>query len=418
MLFEKHKDELFKLLLYAKENVPFYRDLYSDIELKYEEFNYEFFRTKIPVVHKSDISEYEYNNLAEKYVNDRSKLRVERTSGSTGTPFVCYKDNRTRIALASNLMEYRKFYSDEFTVNSQYASFYGIIKIDGVRHSNEIFVHKNVLYIPVLELDTAHLTEIWKAVCDFKPLWLMGTATSIYHLAECVKSNSLPEYKFGFIELNGELVSDFYYEYIKDVFKCSVTNHYGMRELWCIGYSCPKNHLHISDKTVYVEDIYDEEVKDNLLLCTSLNNYAAPFIRYQIGDRGIVKHEPNCCFGGTNYTLDVSNGRISCFFECGGKKINLFIFALIIKNIVDEAGRIKIIQYQVLKTGASSLIIKVVVNSSVTLNAEDIEQIKREIKMFAQAEMNIEIQPVQYLNAQENGKTPEFLDISRKCGEK
>lgn len=412
MLFEKHKDQLFELLIYAKDNVPLYRDLYSDITLKREEFDYEFFKTRIPIVRKNDISRYKYSNLADKYIDDKSKLLVERTSGSTGTPFVCYKDTRTRIALATNLMEYRKFYCEEFSVSSRYANFYGIITINGVRHSNEIFIHKNILYIPVLNLDTPHLVEIWHAICDFKPLWLMGTSTSVFHLAKCVKENSLAKYKLGFIELNGEFVLKDSFEYIRDVFGCNVTNHYGMRELWCIAYSCPNNHLHISDKTVYVEDIYNEEIEDNFLVCTSLNNLVAPFIRYELGDRGTVKYKADCSFNGTNYTLDISNGRISCFFECGGKKINLFIFALVIKNIVDNEGRIKIIRYQVFKTAEASLQINVELNSGVTLTWDNIDRIESEIKKYAQADINIDLQIVPLINAQNNGKIPEYIDLT------
>ena len=127
-----------------------------------------------------------FGNLADKYFEDKSKIRIERTSGSTGTPFVCYKDNRTRVLLAKNLMDFRKLYCPDINVNSRYASFYGIISIDGVRHSNEIFIHKNTLYIPVLNLDDKHLEEIWDAICEYEPLWIMGTCTAVYYLAKCV----------------------------------------------------------------------------------------------------------------------------------------------------------------------------------------------------------------------------------------
>ncbi len=416
MLFDEHIDQLFDLLVYAKENIEFYRELYKDIELNRETFDYDFFRNQIPIIRKDDITKSKFGNLADKYIEDRSKIQIERTSGSTGTPFVCYKDNRTRVSLATNLMEFRKLYSSDFNVNSRYASFYGIISIDGVRRSNEIFIHKNTLYIPVLNLDNEHLVEIWNAICDYKPLWLMGTCTAVYYLAKCVAEQKLPFYKFGFIELNGELVSKTSYEYIKEIFQCSVNNHYGMRELWCIGYSCPKGHIHISNKTLFVEDVRNEEIDDNVLVCTSLTNRVAPFIRYEIGDRGTVIYEPDCEFNGTNYTVDVSSGRISCFFECGGKMINLFIFALIIKNIVDEEGRNKIIRYQVQKTAETSLNIKVELSNYAILTDKDIERIQGEVIKFSETSIDVHVEAVEIIKAENNGKVPEYVDLTKKRG--
>lgn len=411
-LFEVNKDKLFDLIEYAKSNVPFYRELYKNVVLDRNLFTYEFFTSEIPIIRKKDIIDYPLYNLSDKYLNDKSKLTVEYTSGSTGTPFACYKDGKTRIAYASSLSHLRKQYSAGYSVESKYAKFYGAITLHGIKHRNEIFIDDNVLYIPVLNINDDNLIRNWNAILDYKPIWLTGTSTSIQYLARCVEKYNLPKFEFDFVELNGELVSNAALEYIKSVFDCPVTNHYGMRELWCIGYSCPQNHLHLVEKNIFIEEQYNEEIKDTVLVCTSLKNAAAPLIRYELGDSGRVCYNDECNFNDTNYVIEVTNGRTSCFFSCGGKLVNLFSFALVFKFVVDEKGNNKILQYQVRKISEDKLDIYVVLNKDSVLTDEDVLKIKTDIAENTQICVEVNIITVDYLMANENGKVPEYVDLS------
>ncbi len=416
MLFKERRDKLFDMVSFAKENVPFYRRLYSQIELIRETFTYDFFKNNIPIINKKDIFMSENSYVADKYIENPDKLMIEYTSGSSGTPFTCYKDRRTRIALASSLSELRKKYTSDYTVGSKYATFYGIIEIDGVRRANEIFIHKNILYIPVLDMNDEQLKKNWQAIIEYNPLWLTGTATAVMYLARCVRKLSLPMHNFGFIELNGEIVSESAYNYIKETFGCQITNHYGLREFWCIAYSCPNNHLHILDKNVFVEDVYNDSIGEKTLVCTSLKNFVAPLIRYELGDAGEVHHCVQCGFNNSNYTLEVNKGRVSCYFELCGRLINLFTFALVIKNTVDAKKRNKILQYQVIKTSEKNITIRLVMNAGETLEDSDTRRIVSEINQYAKINAEILIETVAYIKPSDNGKVPEFIDMTKIGG--
>jgi len=82
------------------------------------------------------------------------------------------------------------------------------------------------------------------------------------------------------------------------------------------------------------------------------------------------------------------------------------------KNIVYDNGRNKILQYQVIKTSENALTINVVLNYQAELLQSDIDRIKSEVRMYADVEPAIEVKIVPFIETADNGKSPEFIDLS------
>jgi phenylacetate-CoA ligase len=83
-------------------------------------------------------------------------------------------------------------------------------------------------------------------------------------------------------------------ETIEHVFQCKVYNRYGSRECGNIACELPGcNGLWVAPWCNYVEIVDEQNNRvpegiEGKILVTSLNNYAMPFIRYRIEDRGIL----------------------------------------------------------------------------------------------------------------------------------
>jgi phenylacetate-CoA ligase len=109
------------------------------------------------------------------------------------------------------------------------------------------------------------------------------------------------------------------------VYGCPVYNHYGSREMHNIAMECTEGRgLHVSALTHLVEVLDDEGrpcppgIEGDLVI-TSLFNRAMPFIRYRIGDRGIIAAEACACGRGLPLLAQVSGRRVDCFWTKEGR---------------------------------------------------------------------------------------------------
>ncbi len=76
-------------------------------------------------------------------------------------------------------------------------------------------------------------------------------------------------------------------------FGIPVINEYGASELDLIAFQNPKGELQINSETLYVEILDDDNNplpngKEGRVVITSFYNKAHPFIRYDIGDIGVI----------------------------------------------------------------------------------------------------------------------------------
>ena len=77
---------------------------------------------------------------------------------------------------------------------------------------------------------------------------------------------------------------------IKNAIGVNVINEYGSSEFGIIAYECPNGVMHLNESTLYVE-----QNEDNQIIITDLFNLAFPFIRYVIGDLGIISDNDCVC---------------------------------------------------------------------------------------------------------------------------
>ena len=87
--------------------------------------------------------------------------------------------------------------------------------------------------------------------------------------------------------------------------------------------------MHVIENNVIVEVLKDGKPvlnEEGDIYITSLKNYAMPFIRYETGDRGILKTEHNCKCGNKSPVLVILSGRSSDFITLeNGEKLNSYV---------------------------------------------------------------------------------------------
>lgn len=103
----------------------------------------------------------------------------------------------------------------------------------------------------------------------------------------------------AFAKLGGEELYPFQRMEIEQHLGARPINTYGGSEVGAIAAECPHGRLHIFSTNVWVEALHGDrpalpgEVGD--LVVTNLHNRAMPLIRYRLGDRGAISHDPCSC---------------------------------------------------------------------------------------------------------------------------
>ena len=271
-------DALKTTLLHAWDTVPFYRVAWQAAGVHPTEVKSLTDLRHFPVVTKSDIRTRGDEMVSAAF--DRSKLRVKKTSGSTGVPLVVRIDEPgVQWKYACTLR------SDQW---SGYRLGQRVAKVWGnpeYRHFGLRGRVMNHLFDRAVYLDTIHLTgdrirEFTAHVRRHRPGLIFGHAHSLYLVACELKKAGVTDVRPNGIISTAMPLHDWQRAVIENVFGVPATNRYGCEEVSLIASECEHhNGLHVA-----AESVFTEVEPSGHLLVTDLSNRAMPLIRYRVGD--------------------------------------------------------------------------------------------------------------------------------------
>ena len=192
-------------------------------------------------------------------------------------------------------------------------------------------------------------------------------------------------------------------------FGIPIINEYGASELDLIAFENPKGEWQVNSETLFVEILDDENNilpygKEGRIVITSLFNKAHPFIRYEIGDIGILDTKSTLkkpilkkLIGRTN---DVA-------LLPSGKKSPGLTFYYITKSIIEDDGNVK--EFIIKQTKIDTFEIEYV--SETELNLEQIKKIESAISLYLEAGLNFTFIRKEKLERTNRGKLKQFKSM-------
>jgi len=342
-------DHRINAILIHTQDIPFYRGLYSNILLdkihSYTDF------IQIPIIDKNDIRS-NINNLLKQDV-DKKKLRMERTSGSTGRVLDIYWDKNDYMRSNKEIWKLRKGLHN-INVNSRMLQFHPFIADnDSIYNTTTLKLSENILSFSWVDINEDNVERFHTEMNDFQPEWIYGPPSAIYQFAILLKKNNhKPVSSLKYIELTGDYVLDSHRELIDSFFNVSTSIMYGAREVNTIAYECFERHLHIVPENVFLE-VLDE--KSNPVECgetgnivvTGLANSVMPFIRYKLGDTGYLLNGECCSCGNSNPIIVLESGRLTDIINLRNREpISAVIFWYAMQHINFHHSN-PIVQFQV-----------------------------------------------------------------------
>jgi phenylacetate-CoA ligase len=154
--------------------------------------------------------------------------------------------------------------------------------------------------------------EVIPDIIEYQPQIIHARVSYLRLLAETIIDNGIDRIRPKGLMASGEVLDAPTRKYLEAVFNCPVFERCGAVEIGTIFWQCTQRESpHINDLVLLEvvrnnEPVGPGEVGD--IVITGLGNYVMPFIRYRLGDRGILD-EGLCSCGRSLPLLKSMEGR-------------------------------------------------------------------------------------------------------------
>ena len=341
-------ERLKKLLRHAYQTTPYYRELLTtespDI-------------SQIPPLEKQDIREH-LKYLCSEAFTPGQRIR-NATGGSTGTPLTFYQDrgywNQRNLSV---------YYFDRWAgwdLGEPQLMIWGApADLKGDEHWKHRLNNfwRNQYWLDGFHLTDAAMQMAFEKMEQYQPQTILAYPSSLYQFAKFVYENALRQ-RWGLkgIISSAEMLHGHYRNLAETVFNVKVFNRYGGREVGLIAMECAEGRMHINCRDLYLEiDSPDPYAQPGDILITHLNNYAMPFIRYRIGDIGLLSDEM-CPCGNELPILAELLGRSTATFRT--KTGTLIHGGYFTQQFYDVQG---VRQFQLIQETLDRCVLKLVIN--------------------------------------------------------
>ncbi|MEO8932834.1 MAG: phenylacetate--CoA ligase family protein [Xanthomarina sp.] len=362
----------------------------------------------IPIMTKSDLQQPLDTRLAVGF--SRKKVYINKTSGSSGKPFIFAKDKFCHALTWALIKNRFGWYKLDFNRSKQ-ARFYGI-PLDKRGYYKERF--KDALSkryrFSVFDLSDEAFNIVLDKFKSVKFDYLNGYTSSIVQFAKYLQKNNIILSEVCASLKACIVTSEMLFEDDKKLmefqFGIPIINEYGASELDIIAFQNPENEWQVTSETLLVEilDANNQILpygKEGRIVITSFYNKAHPFIRYDIGDIGILSKKSTF----KKPVLEKLIGRTNDIALLpSGKKASGLTFYYITKSIIEEDGNVK--EFVIEQHKKDSFIIKYV--STEVLSEEKTTLISNAMEQYLEKGLHINFERLNKLERSKSGKLKQF----------
>ena len=343
------KVRLEKLIQHAYQTTPYYRELLKTGSAHISE---------IPPLEKQDIHAHLARLCSEAFTPGQ---RIKNaTGGSTGTPLTFYQDrdywNQRNLSV---------YYFDRWAGWDLGEPQLIIWGAPADLRGNTHWRHRlNTFWRNQYWLDGFHLTDAamyaaFEKMKRWNPGTILAYPSSLYQFARFIHENGLrPRWGLKGIISSAEMLHQHYRNSAEAVFDVKIFNRYGGREVGLIAMECAEGRMHINCRDLYLEiDSPDPYTQPGDILITQLNNYVMPFIRYRIGDIGVLSDEMCPCGNQLPLLADLLGRSTATFRTRTGTLIHGGYFT---QQFYDVQG---VSQFQLIQETLDRCVLKLVINA-------------------------------------------------------
>ncbi len=411
-IIQNKNDDDFKSYLETKK-----QDIIT-YHLKHNSFYKEFAKStntldwnSIPVMTKQDLQQPLNSLLSDGFT--KNNIYIDKTSGASGTPFVFSKDKFCHALTWSVIQDRFGWYDINFNTSNQ-ARFYGIpLDKKGYYIEKLKDLVSNRTRFNVFDLSDIAFNN-WLKVFKNKPLeYINGYTSPIVQFAKYLQRTNIVLNtickSLRVCIVTSEMLFEADKQLMESQFGVPVVNEYGASELDLIAFQNQNSEWQVNSETLFVE-VLDEQNnvlplgEEGRLVITSLYNKSQPFIRYDIGDIGVLSKNSTL----KKPILEKLVGRTNDIAILpSGKKAAGLTFYYITKSIIEDGGNVKEFVVEQVKPDT----FKIIYVSNKTLSKEKVVKIKSEMEHYLESGLHIFFEKQDSLQRSKSGKLKQFSSL-------
>ncbi len=368
----------------------------------------------LPIMTKKDFQKPLIERLSKGY--SPKKVYVNKTSGSSGDPFIFAKDKYSHALTWASIMHRFGWFGIDFNSSFQ-ARFYGI-PLDFIGNRKERFkdflLHR--FRFSIFDLSDDVLEGFLKKFRIKKFDYINGYTSSIILFAKFLQkkniilANICPTLRVCIV--TSEMLFEEDKILMEKQFGIPVVNEYGASELDLIAFENYDGELQVNSETLFVEilDTNNKPIpngKEGRIVITSLFNKAHPFIRYDIGDIGVLAEKSTLKMPILKKLIGRTN---DIAILPSGKKSPGLTFYYVTKSIIEDDGNVK--EFVVKQNKIDTFDIEYM--SETELSMEQINKIELAISLYLEKGLTFRFIRKDTLERSKSGKLKQFVSLIKE----
>jgi phenylacetate-CoA ligase len=312
-----------RLIAHAYANVPYYRTLLERHGVEPGHVRTIADLAHVPITSRRDLQTVPLSELVARGV-DPTRLIVHATSGSTGQPLRVHRTwLEERITSVFRLRAFRDFGVRLRDTRARFALPRGADARNWEgpqRFVRALGVHRKLILDRRLPP-----AEILRRLETSRANVIAGTPGTLVRLAAAVAPDRRGAVRLRSIISGGDVLTAPIRRAIADAFGARVYDMYGSYEFGTIAWECPRaGGFHVADDGLVLEVLKDGRPaapgESGEVVATQLHAFAAPFIRYRLGD-SVTRGETPCRCGAPFSTLLEVQGRMQDYLPLANGKL-------------------------------------------------------------------------------------------------
>ncbi len=352
MIAKYHEEKLSKLIRHVEETVPYYR------------YQHSTHIASFPIVTKVRIREYLDQFISNQY--DKRKLLTGATSGSTGTPFIFYKDTRKK---QRNDADFIYFYEKgNFQVGER---LYYVRMWNGKSRKSKIASFlQNIQMVHVEELTEKGCEELaLKLEKDQGRISILSYASSLEFFAPYASNRTL---RLKTVFSTSEVLTEEARAWLAELFKCNVYSRYATQENGVLAQQFDDSPLYeINHASYYIEVLSLDSAQHvasgevGRVVITDLFNYAMPMIRYDTLDLARFS-----VINGRKYLSSIEGRAADVVFDTSGNRVLPFTLMVQMWHFYEQ-----IKQYQFVQLTATRYLVRFIPKTDIHPKEQEVQDI-------------------------------------------
>ncbi|MCA9078375.1 MAG: phenylacetate--CoA ligase family protein [Planctomycetaceae bacterium] len=413
--------QLRPLMQHASARVPYYARLFREHDLDPDQLLSPKTWYRLPLLTRSLVQEAGSDLHSSLLPEGHTPVSRQLTSGSTGSPVESLATPVTSLFWrAMTVRDHRwhgrdfsgKLASIHYTGSGVAEPPHGLTRPDWGTATRDI--GQTGLGAVLSIFSTTAEQAAWLNECN--PHYLVTYPSALKALAQHCEEQGHHLTNLRNIRTFGEVLDPSVRELCRRVWNVSVADTYSTVETGFLALQCSDHeHLHVMSEDVLMEVLDDDDRpcqpgETGRVVVTTLNNYAMPLLRYDIGDYAEVG-EPCPCGRGLPVLKRVLGRSRNLFVLPGGDRV----WPSLELSEETDLAQLPVRQYQIVQTSQELVEAFVVAHRSLTTEEESIAS--RAIQRAVRHSIPVKFHYVEAIPRSPTGKYEEFRSDLRSTSE-